>query len=124
MFKLRIDMGKISGFFSSIVLANDININITPPTVVKITSIGALISSTIGVVLILAGLAAFAYLIWGGIQWIISGGDKSQVEAAQHRIQAAIVGLFIVFAAWALMLLIQGFFGVTILGNITLPKPF
>ncbi|OIO13066.1 hypothetical protein COV53_04615 [Candidatus Gottesmanbacteria bacterium CG11_big_fil_rev_8_21_14_0_20_37_11] len=99
-------------------------INIPQPTSVRITNIGSLISSTIGLVLIIAGLAAFAFLIWGGIAWITSGGDKSQVEAAQKRIQAAIVGLFIVFAAWALMLLIQGFFGVTILGNISLPTPF
>jgi len=110
---------------ASPVLADTIDINITKPANVRITDIGLLASSTIGLVLIIAGLAAFAFLIWGGIAWITSGGDKSQVEAAQKRIQAAIVGLFIVFASWALMFLLQSFFGVTIIGSgINIQTPF
>lgn len=95
------------------------------PTGFKITNLGLLISSLISLVLIVAGIAAFAYLIWGGIQWITSGGDKGNVEAAQKRIQAALVGLFVVFAAWAIMMLVQSFLGVTFIGGAwQIQRPF
>ncbi|MBI2611602.1 hypothetical protein HYW54_02530 [Candidatus Gottesmanbacteria bacterium] len=55
---------------------------------------------------------------------ITSGGDKAGIDAARNQIQAALLGLFIVFAAWAIMLIIQTFFGVTILGDIQIPTPF
>lgn len=100
-------------------------IQIPKPSNVNIINIGLLISSLINLALIIAGIAAFAYLIWGGVQWITSGGDKGNVEAAQKRIQAAIVGLFVVFSAWAIMLLIQSFLGITIIGGgIPIQPPF
>ena len=106
------------------VLAEEIPITIPTPATLKVTDLGKLISGAIGLILIIAALFTFLYLIWGGIQWILSGGDKAAVEAAQHRIQAALVGLFVVFAAWALMLVVEQFFGVTILRGIKLPTGF
>lgn len=87
------------------------------------TDLGKLISGAIGFILILATLAAFIFLIIGGFQWITSGGDKGAVEAAQKRIQAAILGLFIVFAAWAIMIVVSRFFGIDFTALI-LPKGF
>jgi hypothetical protein len=113
------------GFLLTVIptYAADITITVPRPTNVKIDNLGLLIGSTISVVFVVAGLIAFVFLIWGGIQWITSGGDKAGVEAAQKRIQAAIIGLFIVFASWALMKVIQAFFGIDIF-NMSLPTPF
>ena len=94
----------------------------TPPNL-QITSLGTLLSGAIGFILVIAALAAFIFLIWGGIQWITSGGDKSAVEAARSRILAAIIGLFVVFAAWALMNVLGGFFGFEI-GKLVFPKGY
>jgi len=74
--------------------------------------LGTLISNGITVALSIAGLLTFAFLVWGGIQWITSGGDKAQYEAARNRITYALVGLAIVAAAWAVMKLIGNFFGI------------
>ena len=96
-----------------------------PTDQVKITDVGQLISALVGTILIIAALLAFLYLILGGISWITSGGDKAAMETARNKITHAIVGLIIVGAAWAIMVLIQNFLGVTILGGtINLPKPF
>ncbi|OGM59165.1 hypothetical protein A3A75_03020 [Candidatus Woesebacteria bacterium RIFCSPLOWO2_01_FULL_39_10] len=54
-------------------------------------------------------------LVWGGVRYITSGGDKAQTEAARGQITAALVGLVIVFAAWAIINLVNIFFGVNIL---------
>lgn len=96
------------------------------PTNIRITDVGVLISAVVGTLLILAALIAFLYLILGGIQWITSGGDKSAMETARNKITHAIVGLVIVGAAWAVMLLVQNFLGVNIIGNrtLTLPTPY
>jgi hypothetical protein len=64
---------------------------------------------------IIAAVIFFFMLVIGGIRWIASGGDKGQTEAARNQITAALVGLVIVFAAWAIAALIHSFFGVDIL---------
>lgn len=110
--------------FPSVALAADIAINVTPPSNLKTTDLGALMAGAIGVILVVAALATFVYLIIAGLRWITSGGDKAAVETAQKQIQAAILGLFIVFAAWALMLIIEQFFGISILRGIKLPTGF
>lgn len=91
----------------------------------KITNLGELISAATGALLIIAALLAFFYLILGGIQWITSGGDKAGMEAARNKITHAVVGLIIVGAAWAIMILVQNFLGVDIVGKgLTFPTPF
>lgn len=108
---------------TSVVLAqNGIDFTIPSPPNLRVTNLGKLISGVIGAILVVATLAAFLYLILGGFQWITSGGDKAGVEAAQKRIQAAIIGLFIVFAAWAIMLLIGQFFGIDNVFDLVIPK--
>ena len=107
--------------FNTVLAANEtINIVIPNPSNAP-TDLGQLISSTVTFVLVISLLITFAYLVWGGIQWITSGGDKAAVEAARNRIQAAILGLFIVFGSWAVMKIIAQFFGVNF-PNISFPQ--
>ena len=101
------------------------SLNIGQPTNVKIGNLGTLISALVGTLLIISALLAFFYLILGGIQWITSGGDKAGMEAARNKITHAIVGLVIVGAAWAIMILVQNFLGITIIGSdVALPRPY
>ena len=104
------------------VLANGVESFEIQSSGLGVTDFGNLISAGVQVAIIVAAILTFAYLIWGGIQWITSGGDKAAYEAARGRITAALVGLAIVAAAWALMQLIGFFFGVDILGTIDLPS--
>ncbi len=100
-------------------------LNIATPQNVQITDFGKLISALVGTLLIIAALLAFLFLIMGGIQWITSGGDKAGMEAARNKITHAIVGLIIVGAAWAIMILVQNFLGITVIGgSISFPKPY
>lgn len=80
-----------------------------------------IVSGLIKLTLVVAALVFFFILVIGGIQWIASGGDKAQTEAARNRITAALVGLVIVFAAWAILALIKTFFGVDIF-SLKLPE--
>lgn len=65
--------------------------------------------------LIIGVLIFFFTLIMGAIQWISSGGDKQSLEAARGKISNALIGLVILFAAFAIIKLIERFFGIPIL---------
>ena len=71
-------------------------------------------------ILIASGIIAFFFLLIGGMQWILAGGDKEGTEKARKRITAALVGLAVVFSAYALALLVDAVFGVSIL-TFTIP---
>lgn len=102
------------------------NIGVTQPEQVKITDLGRLISTGVSVAIILAGILVFVFLVWGGLEWIMSGGDKGKVESAQKRITNALVGLAIIAASWALIKIISYFFGVQagIGAPLIIPKPY
>jgi len=78
-------------------------------------TITSIISALILLVMIVAALIFFFMLVLGGIKYITSGGDKGQTEAARGQITAALIGLVIVFAAWAIVSLVNAFFGINIL---------
>ncbi len=80
-----------------------------------------IISSGLTLTLIVAGVVFFFMLVIGGIKWILSGGDKGQTEAARNNITAALIGLVVVFSAWAFANLIQTFFGISIF-SFTIPS--
>lgn len=80
-----------------------------------------IIGGFINLGIIVAAVIFFFMLVIGGIRWITSGGDKAQTEAARSQITAALVGLVIVFAAWAIAQLVGSLFGFSIF-NLTLPK--
>jgi len=116
-------MKKLSVFFASLVPLVAVkpafaqNLSVPQPQGFEITDLGLLISNAIAVALIIAGIMVFVFLVWGGIQWITSGGDKGKTEEARSRITAALIGLAVVAAAWAVMLLVQYFFGLDVLGG-------
>lgn len=77
-------------------------------------TIPSIVSGFIRLTLVIAAIVFFFILVIGGIKWIASGGDKAQTETARSQITAALVGLVIVFAAWAIVALINTFFGIDI----------
>lgn len=81
---------------------------------VQALSFAAIIAAAIKMVLVIAALVFFFMLVIGGIKWILSEGDKGKTEQARNQITQALIGLVIVFAAWAISQLIGTFFGVNI----------
>lgn len=75
------------------------------------TNFGTMFSSMLNVVMLVAALLVFAYMIWGGIEWITSGGDKGKAESARNKLTAAIIGLVIVAASYAIVTLVVQFLG-------------
>lgn len=64
---------------------------------------------------IVASVIFVFMIITGAIQWIASGGDKQALESARGKITSALLGLVILFSLFAILSLIQTFFGIKIL---------
>jgi TRAP-type C4-dicarboxylate transport system permease small subunit len=90
----------------------------------QINDISKLISALLKFTLGIVGLLVFIYLIWGGIEWLTAGGDKSKTESARQKITNAIIGLAIVASAFAISVVLQNFFGISIGSNISLPSAY
>lgn len=112
--------GAVGGYLSTAVVSTvhaqvtAAQADVTVPTGYA-DSIGKLISFVLRVVLAIGALLVFGYLVMGGIEYITSGGEKGKTESARNKITAAIVGLIILAASWAILNVALGFLG---LGNI------
>ncbi|HYD34890.1 MAG TPA: hypothetical protein VD999_02385 [Vitreimonas sp.] len=82
------------------------------------TDFGTLLNAVLSFVMVIAALLVFMYLIWGGIEWITSGGDKGQTEKARSKITAAVIGLIILAASYAILTLVLRFLGFTDLNDV------
>ena len=63
----------------------------------------------------IGGLMVLLYIVWGGLEWMLAGGDKAKIETAQHKITNSIVGLAILVGSYAIIKLIEGVFKINLL---------
>ncbi len=80
------------------------------------TSIGDLVSRLIPYLFIVAGLILLVYLIFGGLQLMLSGGDPKGAASAKAHITNALIGFVIIFIAfWAVQIFgaVLGLKGIT-----------
>lgn len=111
-------LGSASLLFPSQVFAE----LIVPTDVLPAVTLLSVITAIIRFILIVAFIAAFIMLLIGGIRWILAGGDEKAVSSARGTITAALIGLVIVLLSFAIIKLVEAFFGVTIIsGEIEIP---
>lgn len=75
-------------------------------------NIGNTIRNIVVFFVMLAFVIALVYLLYGGIKWITSKGDKTEVEAARNHIVAALIGLIVVILAVFLVSVVLAVFGI------------
>lgn len=99
-------------------LADDETVNLGPPpgfgNIPNTVNLTKIIGGVLQLLLLAAAVFFFVYLVIGGIKWIMSGGDKAQIEAARNQITHALIGLVIVFAAWLIAGLVNSLVGINI----------
>lgn len=86
----------------------------------KSENAGGVLRNVIIGVLVIAAVISLFFLIYGGIKWILSGGDKGKVTEARGTIVAALVGLIVTFLAYFILSLVLGLFGLNV-NNLVLP---
>src|SRR3989344_1642585 len=85
-------------FTPSLVLAAD---RLTNPLTVN--SIPEFIGNIIKAALGLSGSIALLMFVWGGLQWLISGGNAERVKKGKDTIIWAVLGLVVIFTAYTLV---------------------
>lgn len=133
---INTDMKKLSALLWSIPFlapavtfaqSDPVNIQLCPPEgdfsglCGDASSIGPAIGSVVNFIFVVAIIIALIFLIYGGLKWLVSGGDKGKVEEARGTIIAAIIGLIIVFLSYVILNFVLTLFGVD-LSNLTLPS--
>jgi len=88
---------------------------ITPPGNAPDVEISPIIQFLISFLFVGAVLLTLFFLVYGGISFITSGGDKQKVVQARLRITYAIVGLIIIFLSFFIINFIGGLFGLNLL---------
>ena len=68
-----------------------------------INIVAKVVGNAITILLIITVILTLVFLVWGGVQWIQSGGDKQKVAQARSRITYAIVGLIVALAAFFIL---------------------
>lgn len=77
--------------------------------------LAAFIPMLLSLAIIIAAIVFFFVFLIGGIRWIMSGGDKAQVEAARGTLTNALIGLVIILSLFAILKFIEVLFGVELL---------
>lgn len=72
----------------------------------------AFIPGVIQLLLFLAFLFSFIYLLWGGFSWVTSGGNKESLEKARGKVTYAILGLVIALLSFFILYTFGELFGV------------
>ena len=75
----------------------------------------SLLPALVGLGFVVGTIIFFFIFMIGAIQWIASGGDKAAVEQARGKLTNALIGIFILFALFALIKIVEDFFGTDIL---------
>lgn len=91
----------------------------TPANLPQPDTAGKILSNALSIFITVGIIASILSIIWAGIQWITSGGDKQKLASAKARITWSIVGLIIMFVSFLIINMFGHFFGVKLL-NITL----
>ena len=77
----------------------------------------AIVPRVINLMLFIVGILAVIMLIWGGIRYVISGGDATKVKDAKNTILYAIVGLIVAILGYAVVNWVIGVVGAGAGGN-------
>lgn len=77
--------------------------------------LAAFIPMLLSLAIIVAAVIFFFVFLIGGIRWIMSGGDKAQIEAARNTIMNALIGLVIVLSLFAILKFVEQLFGISLL---------
>lgn len=104
-------MGTVGQVFAAAEEVPAVNIGTINATRGFAANLGAVLSTLLSFVMGIAALAVFIYLIWGGIQWITSGGEKGKTEEARNKITSAVIGLIVLAASYALLMLLLNILG-------------
>lgn len=90
------------------VAAAEVNLNDLRINLITGGDLFGVIGKILNLVLLLAGILAFFYALWGGFQYLTSAGDPGKASAGQKTIVNAIIGIILIAVSYALVVFVTG----------------
>ena len=81
-----------------------------------LTEGAGIIQTLITLAFVTAIVVALFMLVYSGIEWVLSRGDKQKLDAARMRIIYTIIGLVVIFLSFMIVNMVGALFGVELLG--------
>jgi len=78
-----------------------------------------LLNLGVAIAIILAGTLSVFYIFFGGISFILSGGQEEKIKQAVHTIRYAIIGLIVTILSVTIIKILGLVFGFDLLSLIT-----
>ena len=78
-------------------------------------TLGEIIGNILPYLLTIAGLILFGMLVMGGFTMLAGAADKESQESGKKMITSALVGFFVIFAAYWIAQILQVIFRINIL---------
>ena len=78
-----------------------------------------LLNLAVAIAILLAGTLSVFYIFFGGISFILSGGDEAKIKAAVHTIRYAIIGLIVTIFSVTIVKILGYVFGFDLLSLVT-----
>lgn len=75
-------------------------------------SLPSLIARIVQSALLLVGVIALGFIVYGGFRYIMSRGDEREVETAKNTITYAVIGIIVIGLAYAIVTFVVGALGV------------
>lgn len=73
-----------------------------------------IVDNIIRAVVPIAGVVLFAMLVYGGMQYLSSGGNPESMQKARSALTYAVAGVALLVVAWLALLFVQTFTGVRV----------
>jgi|GEM_PF-5196510 len=70
------------------------------PCYYSVSGMVAVLINVVGFILGIVGALALLMFVWGGFQWLMSGGEEERVKSGTATLRNAVIGLLIVFGSW------------------------
>lgn len=100
------------------------NLGATGTSTSGINGITNYISAIIGALTVVAAIWFLFNILFGGYQWMSSGGDPKKIGEARDHITHAFIGMVIVVGSWSLIAVVGQFFGFNTLNPAAIIKFF
>lgn len=91
--------------------------------VATIGGIRCVVENILGVVIAFIGIGVLVMLVYGGYQFLMSGGDPKGIQGAKGTITYALLGLIIALCSWFIIALIANFTGAEQITNFVIEAP-
>lgn len=94
---------------------NDVFGKISPPpgssglnNTDPVTGLSNLLTVSIRLAFVFAGVALLIYLMWGALDFIMAGGEKEHAQKAREKMTHAVVGILLMVVALTIFSVITG----------------